>query len=882
MKTFLPFCVMLLSFIKVSAQPPPQYLTGGEMYYTYQGELNGEHVYRVTLQCYAKCANAPHLTLVEVNIFDRVTNVLIKRVRVPLNGRSRENLQRDSLNDCLINPPSSCNIIATYSFEVSLPASANGYLLSCSSKHALGGAVYREENIANLLEKGFVLSTYTSEIPAGIAAVNSTFNITGDNLLVSCANSKFSYRFGASDYDGDELRYYLGSAYQAGLNIDNYVDPTAPPPFQPVLYTANFSSSMPLGANVSIDEKSGLMTGIAPGEGSYLVTICVGEYRNGVLIATQRKEVHINIAPCEITTASLLPEYMVCGDNKTLQLSNLSSTFRVEAYSWQISGSDGTTLYSQTTPTISYSFADTGIYNIKLVINKGKDCRDSTTSIARVYPGLKTDFSVSETCIGKLSSFTNNTTATYGQLNYWKWDFGDYIFGGDYNSADVTGDFNPAYQYRSSGTKKVQLIVGTTMGCRDTLRKTINILPKPPIIMTFRDAVVCARDTIQLLAFAPEGGNFSWSPQINMVNSNSATPRVAPAVTTVYRVLLDNNACQNTDSVVVRVTNKVFLQAMNDTTVCQGDTVQLKLVSDASTYSWTNVTPANAALPNPTTITDTTTVYEVTASIGRGCLAKDSVRITTLPHPRVYAGADTMICSETSVQLRGSTDGSSFSWYPSSTLNQSAILNPVALPKQTTSYILTVSGTNGCLKPSSDTVLVTVLPPIKPFAGRDTVVVIGQPLQFNASGGVKHEWTPSTALSANNIRNPVAIYNSPYNNLRYKVRISNEAGCIDSAYVNVRVIAASPRILVPTAFTPNKDGKNDQFSPIVIGNWHIKSFYIYNRWGQVVFKTHSFGQGWDGMINGISQNTGVFTWVLKAIDSNGKPYFQKGLVTLIR
>jgi gliding motility-associated-like protein len=879
MKTVFPFCLLLLLFTELSAQAP-HYITGGEVYYTYQGMQNGEHVYRVSFQCYRTCPGGIASSAI-VSIYDRITNALIKKLAVPISNLS-EMKQTDPLNDCIANPPSQCIVEATYAFEISLPISDNGYTIACILPPTAFGPVNREAGIINLAEWGGVVATYTAEIPGGAAAANSSPRISGDELTINCENSAFSFNFGAFDSNGDELRYYLCDAYRAGLNADNYIDVMAPPPFQPVIYAANFSGNLPLGPNVTVDEKLGILKGIAPGEGSYLVCVCVAEYRNGVLIAIQRREFQINVTSCKVAKASLPPEYLLCKDNNTLQLSNLSD-FRVEAFNWQIFSNSGAVLFTDNKPTVSYTFADTGVYNVKLVINKGvNQCVDSTTSVVKVYPGLKPDFVFSGDCITNPTSFTNTSTSTLGQINYWKWDFGDGGAWGNaaYGRPDVTGEYSPTYQYLGYGPSTVQLVVGTTYGCRDTLRRTINILSKPPLNMIYKDKLICLGDTTELWAFASRGGNFSWSPQLNMFNGNTDKPLVWPTVTTTYHVLLDDNGCQNRDSVKVRVTDKVFVQAMNDTTICQGDSIQLKAVSDALTYSWTNVAPEKANLRNPVTTIHTTTDYVLTASIG-GCLAKDTVRVITVPYPKVNAGADIMICDQESAQLRGSTDGSSFSWSPAITLSASNILDPVAQPKQTTRYILTASDTKGCPKPSYDTVLITVLPPIKPFAGRDTTALVGMPMQLNASGGVAYEWSPATGLSSTNVRNPVAIYTSPSEGIRYKVRVINEAGCADSAYITIKVSALKPQVYVPTAFTPNGDGKNDVLRPIAAGV-RIEYFQVYNRWGQLVFSTKAAGQGWDGTVGGKIQTNDVFTWVAKAVDDTGKSFVQKGTVTLIR
>jgi gliding motility-associated-like protein len=177
---------------------------------------------------------------------------------------------------------------------------------------------------------------------------------------------------------------------------------------------------------------------------------------------------------------------------------------------------------------------------------------------------------------------------------------------------------------------------------------------------------------------------------------------------------------------------------------------------------------------------------------------------------------------------------------------------------------------------------VTVLPEIKPFAGRDTTVVVNQPLQLNGSGGTSYSWTPATGLSSAVIPNPVALFTEPSNGIRYRLMVSDEAGCTDSAFMTVKVYKTLPAIFVPTGFTPNYDGKNDILRPIVAGMQRVEIFNVYNRWGQLIFSTSQEGRGWDGTINGVMQAAGTYVWMVKAIDYNGIPYSNKGTVVLIR
>ena len=105
---------------------------------------------------------------------------------------------------------------------------------------------------------------------------------------------------------------------------------------------------------------------------------------------------------------------------------------------------------------------------------------------------------------------------------------------------------------------------------------------------------------------------------------------------------------------------------------------------------------------------------------------------------------------------------------------------------------------------------------------------------------------------------------------------------MDSAFITVKVFKTNPQIFVPTAFTPNRDGKNDVIRPIPVGISKIEYFRVFNRWGQMVFNTTVNGEGWDGKISGKDQGTNVFVWIVQGIDYTGKVVTAKGTVTLIR
>ena len=107
-------------------------------------------------------------------------------------------------------------------------------------------------------------------------------------------------------------------------------------------------------------------------------------------------------------------------------------------------------------------------------------------------------------------------------------------------------------------------------------------------------------------------------------------------------------------------------------------------------------------------------------------------------------------------------------------------------------------------------------------------------------------------------------------------------GCTASDYVNLKVFKITSDILVPTAFTPNNDGKNDVLKPILIGMKRLDFFTMYNRFGQVVFTTSDSSKGWNGNINGVQQPTGIYVILAQGVDYSGKKIVKQGTVVLLR
>jgi gliding motility-associated-like protein len=102
----------------------------------------------------------------------------------------------------------------------------------------------------------------------------------------------------------------------------------------------------------------------------------------------------------------------------------------------------------------------------------------------------------------------------------------------------------------------------------------------------------------------------------------------------------------------------------------------------------------------------------------------------------------------------------------------------------------------------------------------------------------------------------------------------------DSVYVYVY---GKTVLLLPTGFTPNKDGRNEKFRIVKHLNVsRLNAFEVYNRWGQIVFSTNDLNEGWDGTIKGDEAPTGVYVWKIDATTSEGEQIKRSGNITLLR
>jgi gliding motility-associated-like protein len=882
----------LLIFLSCVSKIFATHIAGGELFYEYvgTGTVANTERYKITMRLFREC-NPPNPTttaqlngeIVIIGIYSTATLTLQNQIQLTQQFVSDPPSIQNTpgINPCLTGNPVACYQIGTYSATIDLPITTSGYTLSWIR--------YTRTSLANAFSSPTTTgATFVTQIP-GSSQLNGGHNSSPQFAIkdtsIICNQSNFIIDFSATDTDNDSLVYKFKPAYDGASGINPLANPDPPPPATLGLiemsYLNGYTGYSPLGASVSINSKTGIISGKAPTTGKYVVCVVVEEWRNGVLLNSHRKDFMLTIADCSLTAAALKPTYITC-NGFTLNFQNESSSSSVTGYYWKFGDINNSLKDTSTLPTPTYTFKDTGTFTMQLKVTSTRGCADSANATVKVYPGFEPGFTTSGSCFLNPYQFTNTTVTKYGVIDSTFWTFST-------NSSDTSSQTNPQFKYTVAGKYPVSLYVSNSKGCSGTINDTLNVVDKPQILLPFKDTLICSIDSLPVHV-QYSGGTVSWWPNYRISALNNSNIIIYPQDSTKYYVTVSNNGCINTDSVSVNVLKYISVDAGADTAICKTDSIKLRPTSYALSYRWvasTGEVIANVKYPDVQPLAST--IYYVTANLGK-CQAHDSVLVQVFPYPQAKAFPDTTICYGDRIQLQGNIIGNTFLWTTNNNTSQTLLnrtyLNPIAAPKTTTQYILTANNASGCLKPVNDTITIEVIPSFSVDAGRDTSVSVNEPVQLFAnvtdSAGLSFLWTPFAGLDNPTLKNPTATLNAATDSIVYTVKAFNAIGCFAEDDIKIKIFKTTPEIFIPSAFTPNGDGTNDILKPLIVGITQFNYFRIYNRWGQLVFSTANPNSGWDGTTKGTQQASGTFVYVAEGIDYKGNRIFRKGTVVLIR
>ena len=480
--------------------------------------------------------------------------------------------------------------------------------------------------------------------------------------------------------------------------------------------------------------------------------------------------------------------------NEGVDFLNLGSTGPGISYHWDF-GSDAMPDTSVTENPAGIKFSSPGIKQISLktIINCGTDSAITTKYININEQPVSSFTSTDSVCAGELVDFTN--TGSIGTKWSYSWDLGQDATPGTSN-AENPADVN----YSSSGQKIITFSISDG-NCTATTTDTITILETPSADFT-STAPVCTGDTIYFnnTGTSGAGQTYDWD------FGTGATPAISNI--------------ENPQGIIYSSfgNKKITLIVTNSFTLCKDTVTKYIVVNETPTVSFTSTAPVcvnsainfvntgstgikwsyiwdfgEGAVPNISNAENPTGIIynnegtkTVTLKIfSNSCINTFTDTITIKGLSLVDAGLDTTICANRSVQI-GSTSilGYSYVWFPSSTLDNPAISNPIASPvANITIYTVTVTDiSTGCK--DEDFVVVTMLNPAIADAGYDVEICIGETIQIGSAliEGQTYVWSPIIGLNNPSIPNPLA---SPDTTTLYTVK-ANYKNC-DTVTDNVLV-----------------------------------------------------------------------------------------------
>ncbi len=733
-------------------------------------------------------------------------------------------------------------------------------------------------------------TTFTSLIPftGTLSATNSLVcngQLTGTAAIVVTGGS------GKQSYSWTYLAGTQTTSIASGLSSGSYtVSVTDSVTFcnvtqtffiaQPPALTLNVTQSAPLACvGASIYLSASLLGGTppynflwssGPGSPAYNVTQSTGGsyvYSVNVSDANNCRD-STNVTVNFVDPPVLTPySSTVCNGG----VATLSVTSNASAYLWSPGGFTGNVIFVTATSNATYS-----------VIGNRFGCLSNPVTVSvTVNPNpVPNIFSSNNVCEGNPLSFN---TANIG--NY-QWvgpnSFSQTIQNPVINSASLT----------SAGV--YSLTVTDSNGCSASTTTLITIYQNP--VISAIGASVCIGSAATLSAsggssylwIGPNNYNYNQANAfIPVVNNNSSGP---------YSVIVTNTITSCSSSTVVQVVGYNFplpTPSINATSkICLNSTINIK-GNGGGTYLWNG--PANFVSTDQTlnfrvSSLNMAGIYTLTVKNESNCAASATVLISVyaLPNATVNSSRDKTcvpLCTDFNI-----TPGSNIAPIKKTTY----VVESLFISDTAFSYCIQKGGnrlisafftdTNGCV--NSSTLQLTVYPqpiadfeyfPQKPVENIDNVIFTNTSLgskltkwqwYFSENGGYKSESDNTIFLFENAGTYPVVMV------------VSNSWGCSDTVIKSI-VVDEDFSLYVPNSFSPNDDGKNEIFQPkgINIVSYQLQ---IFDRWGERMYSTNNFLNGWDGSYNGGSCQDGIYVWKIEATNSRGTTKNLSGTVNLFR
>lgn len=404
-----------------------------------------------------------------------------------------------------------------------------------------------------------------------------------------------------------------------------------------------------------------------------------------------------------------------------------------------------------------------------------------------------------------------------------------------------------------------QYYVKVTDSCNNVYADTINVFPGNTISLNLGpDREICAKDTIHING---PGGfiNYAWAPDYNISSLTAQSVIVSPLVDTFYFLRAEKTpGCFGIDTVKVKVNTAPVIFLGLDASICTGQSMILDAGAGFSTYQWSDNSIAQ------TLAVSVPGLYYVMASTSKGCVSKDTINVFQYPLPVINLDKQSSICEGTT---RALNPGSfvSYLWQDNSIL-------PTYIATGLGVYYVEVTDVHNCK--SSDTVRITTL-----FNNPSAFLPDDMEICSFEKERIQPNNTYTTYLWNNN--SSLSYIMADHAGL-YILQVTDEHQCKGVDTIIVSIKNCKEGVFVPAAFSPNNDGKNDVLHALIHTTLTSFQFSVYNRYGQLLFRSFFPDNGWDGKYNGVDQPIGGYTWECRYSTGNSVPVVLKGTSVLIR
>lgn len=544
----------------------------------------------------------------------------------------------------------------------------------------------------------------------------------------------------------------------------------------------------------------------------------------------------------------------------------------------------------------SYTYPNSGSYTVNLIATNA-NCADTTVVTYKVKEPMHPAITINtnpQCFIG--NSFDFNLTGNYTNGATFDWNYGSPTSPNVNNTENVSG-----VEYLFPGIHHVVITIEDEGCTKDTMIE-VNVVQEPNA--SFLDVDNCDGLTAVATNTSSNASSYLWNfgdPTTNLDNSTASNPSYTYPSSAIYNVTLIayNAYCSDTIEGVFKVKEPInphFSTNLNPQCITS-NSFDFNLTgnyTNGATFDWSfggNSLPTTSISEHPTNIVyDTEGYYIVEATVlDEGCTAiiKDTAKV--FPSPVIaFTLTDTLGCMPLSTEFIDESiawgdvdylwnfgDGTTSTEHEPSYVYENA---------GTYDVTFTLTTNEGCLETLTLTkpALITVYPrPKADFSVTPEETTIFFPeveMTDFSSGDIVEQYYTIEGNIINGSDVTYSIEGMGY--IPILQTVVNAYGCSDTA-INTVFVEPNDLLYIPNSFSPNGDGNNDFFAPVAFGLIDYE-FYIYNRWGDIIYEGNQSSLGWDGRENNKLVQNDAYVWQIKYINHKNKRYEKMGHVIIIR